>query len=212
MFLLRKADQCQRLKALARRDRDRDHGADRPGPAWGPVMGLQMRTRGNSHAGCRRQRWVAIFNLSTLHRVGLQIVRGSVDIWMDMYCSKWEAGRRRFVQERISRSKDVWEGYTEEWLAPSVLLRVSISVSNLSPTNPPRDALHRDSSSISEAAVQTLEAALASLTAQPTTAHGGDATSSQSAMAACRPTRIDPHQVYRQPWLFSSFGGGGACW
>lgn len=91
MFLLRKADQCQRLKALARRDRDRDHGADRPGPAWGPVMGLQMRTRGNSHAGCRRQRWVAIFNLSTLHRVGLQIVRGSDDIWMDMYCSKWEA-------------------------------------------------------------------------------------------------------------------------
>lgn len=91
MFLLRKADQCQRLKALARTDRDRDHGADRPGPAWGPVMGLQMRTRGNSHAGCRRQRWVAIFNLSTLHRVGLQIVRGSVDIWMDMYCSKWEA-------------------------------------------------------------------------------------------------------------------------
>lgn len=149
-----------------------------------------MRTRGNSHAGCsRRQRWIAIFNLSTLNLVGLQIVRGSVDIWMDMYCSQWEAvicqGKDltikkcfgRIAQRNSSCNASSAMGY----------LRLQSQGSPL--PNPPRDALDCDTTSISEAAIQTLKTALARLSAQPTTAHGGDAALSQSAIAPYRPIR-----------------------
>lgn len=148
-----------------------------------------MRIRGNSHAGCsRRQRWIAIFNLSTLNLVGLQIVRGSVDIWMDMYCSQWEAvicqGKDLTIKKCFGR---IAQRNFMQCLFCYGYLRLQSQGSPL--PNPPRDALDCGTTSISEAAIQTLKTALARLSAQPTTAHGGDAALSQSAIAPYRPIR-----------------------
>ncbi len=62
----------------------------------------------------------------------------------------------------------------------------------------------------SEAAVQALEAALAGLAAEPAAAHGGNAEFRHAVVSPKLGERAGSHSYheYKQPWLFSSLGGG----
>lgn len=107
---------------------------------------------------------------------------------LDMYCSQWEAvicqGKDLTIKKCFGRTA---QRNFMQCLFCYGYLRLQ-SQGSLLP-NPRRDALDCDTTSISEAAIQTLKTALARLSAQPTTAHGGDAALSQSAIAPYRPIR-----------------------